>query len=466
MRKAIVVVLIVILLGGIGAGAYWYTHRAAETAGKFKTAMVTRGDIVSTVSATGTIEPIETVDVGAQVGGTILSFGTDANGKPVDYNSVVAETTILARIDPRLYQAALDSAAATLLQAQANVPRAYADLAQKKALLDQATADWKRAQALWDTKSGALAETAYDQYKANYDVAKTNVDIGAANIKAAEAAVVQDQGNVDQCKANVAYCTITSPVKGTIIDRRVNIGQTVVSSLSSPSLFLIAKDLTQLQIWAAVNEADVGSIFEGQPVKFTVDAFPNQTFDGKVGRVRLNATMTSNVVTYTVEINTDNSGGKLLPYLTANAWFETGRKEKALLVPNAALRWAPTPAQKGPYVRAADSGKASSDAAASSADPQAQAAKQGADSGQPQAKAGGSRRKHGRIWVPDGEYVRAIPVTVGMTDGVSTEVSGEGVEESLEVITGDIMPGGTVQAAAPTQAGASPFTPQLPARKR
>jgi HlyD family secretion protein len=465
MRNAIVVVVIVILLGGIGAGAYRYTHRAAETAGKFKTAMVARGDIVSTVSATGTIEPIETVDVGAQVGGTILSFGMDAKGKPVDYNSVVTEGTILARIDPRLYQAALDSAQATLLQTQANVPRAYADLAQKKALLDQATADWKRAQALWDTKSGALAETAYDQYKANYEMAKTNVDIDIANIKAAEAAVVRDQGNVDQSKANLAYCTITSPVKGTIIDRRVNIGQTVVSSLSSPSLFLIAKDLTQLQIWAAVNEADVGSIFEGQPVKFTVDAFPNQTFDGKVGRVRLNATMTSNVVTYTVEINTDNSGGKLLPYLTANAWFETGRKEKALLVPNAALRWTPTPAQKGPYARAADSGKAS-EAAASGADPQAQAAKQGADAGQPQAKAGGSRRKRARVWVADGEYVRAIPVTVGMSDGVSTEVSGEGVEEGLEVITGDIVPGGTVQAAAPTQAGASPFTPQLPARKR
>ena len=137
-----------------------------------------------------------------------------------------------------------------------------------------------------------------------------------------------------------------SPVDGTIIDRRVNIGQTVVASLSSPSLFLIAKDLTTVQVWVAVNEADVGDILQGQPVIFTVDAFPNQTFDGDVDKVRLNARMTSNVVTYTVEVTTDNSAGKLLPYLTANAWFETG-EEKTLMIPNAALRWTPTPVETG-----------------------------------------------------------------------------------------------------------------------
>ena len=463
MRKVIVIVLVVILLGGVGAGAYWYTHRNAETAGKFRTAAVTRGDIVTTISATGTVEPEEVLDVGAQVAGVILSFGTDVNGKSVDYNSVVTEGTVLARIDTRLYQASLDSAQATLLQAQANVPKMNADLDQKRALLQQATNDWKRAQALWDTKSGALAESAYDQYKANFEVAKTNVDIDLANIKVAEAAVVQDQGAVDQCKTNLAYCTITSPVKGIVIDRRVNIGQTVVSSLSSPSLFLIAKDLTKLQLWVAVNEADVGGIYDGQLVKFTADAFPNQVFDGTVRRVRLNATMTSNVVTYTVEVGTDNSSGKLMPYLTANALFETGRKEKTLLVPNAALRWTPTPAQRGSSARGADAGKARETAAAGG-DAQAQTAKDGTDSGQPQAKASGSRRTRARLWVLDGAYVRPIPVKVGMTDGVNTEISGEGIEEGLVVITGDIVPG-TAPAEA-TSAGASPFTPQLPVRKR
>jgi HlyD family secretion protein len=462
MRKVIVIVVVIILLCGVGAGVYWYLHRNTETAAaKFRLAAVTRGDIVSTVSATGTIEPIEVVDVGAQVAGVILSFGTDVNGKPVDYDSVVSEDTVLANIDTRLYQAALDSAVATLDQALAAVPRAQADLYMKKAVLEQATNDWNRAQALWNTKTGALADTTYDQYKATFETAKANVEEDIANIKAAQATVAQDQAALDQCKANLAYCTIKSPVKGTIIDRRVNIGQTVVSSLSSPSLFLIAKDLTKMQIWAAVNEADVGGIYENQPVKFTVDAFPNETFDGSVNRVRLNATMTSNVVTYTVEVNTDNSSGKLLPYLTANAWFETGRKDKILMVPNAALRWTPTAVQRGPFARGAGAGKGR-DTDASAGDAQAQTAKDGADSGQ-QAKASGSRRTRAKVWVVDGAYVKSISVKLGMTDGLNTEVTGEGIDEGLEVITGDVTPGAVQQA---TNANTNPFTPQLPARKR
>ena len=143
------------------------------------------------------------------------------------------------------------------------MPRTKADLEMKKAVLEQATNDWNRAQALWNTKTGALADTTYDQYKATCETAKANVEEDIANIKVAEATVAQDQAALDQCKTNLAYCTITSPVKGTIIDRRVNIGETVVSSLSSPSLFLIAKDLTKLEIWAAVNEADVGGIYAG-----------------------------------------------------------------------------------------------------------------------------------------------------------------------------------------------------------
>jgi HlyD family secretion protein len=473
MRKVIVIAVAVILLGGgLGAGAYWYTHRDAETAGEFRTAQVTRGDIVSTISATGTVEPEEVVDVGAQVAGVILSFGTDANNKPIDYNSVVTENMVLARIDPALYQADLDAAQASLLQAQANVTRANADLVQKRALLDQATNDWKRAQALYDTKSGALADSAYDQYRANFEVAKDNVDIDIANIKVAEATVTQAQSALTKSKRNLGYCTITSPVKGTIIDRRVNIGQTVVSSLSAPSLFLIAKDLKRMQVWVSVNEADVGSIFTGQPVKFTVDAFSSEVFDGKVDTVRLNATMTQNVVTYTVEVATDNSSGTLLPYLTANAFFETGRRDKVLMVPNAALRWTPTAAQTGPQAESADTaGKDKEKAAAGGEQQTAKAASsakgqtaKAAGSGR-SGRAGGSRRTHGKVWVRDGATVRGIPVTVGLTDGVNTEISGEGLEEGLEVITGDVVAATTAPAAA-TSAGASPFTPQLPPRNR
>ena len=164
-----------------------------------------------------------------------------------------------------------------------------------------------------------------------------------------KAAIVQAQGTVSQAEAtlkralqNLSYCTIISPVKGVIIDRRVNIGQTVVASLNAPSLFLLAKDLKRLQVWVSVNEADIGHIKPGQAVTFTVDAFPGEVFSGEVGKVRLNATMTQNVVTYTVEIITDNSNGKLLPYLTANVTFIVGERKNVLLVPNAALRWTPT----------------------------------------------------------------------------------------------------------------------------
>ena len=148
-----------------------------------------------------------------------------------------------------------------------------------------------------------------------------------------------------------SYCTIKSPVKGVIIDRRVNIGQTVVASLNAPSLFLIAKDLKRMQVWVAVNEADIGKIQPGLPVSFTVDAFPGETFRGEVGKVRLNASMTQNVITYTVEVITDNSNGRLLPYLTANVQFELSRLSGVLLAPNAALRWTPPAEQVAPEFR-------------------------------------------------------------------------------------------------------------------
>ena len=295
--------------------------------------------------------------------GQINSFGKDVAGKTVDYGSVVDEGTVLAQIDDSLYaadvaaaQAALAQAKASQDQANASVVRAKADLGQMKAKLDQAQRDWDRAQKLGAGE--ALAQTQYDAYKSAYEVAKANVAVDEAAIVQAASAVVQAKAAVAQAEAvlqraqrNLGYCTIKSPVKGVIIDRRVNIGQTVVSSLSAPSLFLLAKDLKRMQVWVAVNEADIGQIHPGLPVTFTVDAFPGETFRGEVSKIRLNASMTSNVVTYTVEVITDNSNGRLLPYLTANVKFEIDRRTAVLLVPNAALRWSPQPDQVAPEFR-------------------------------------------------------------------------------------------------------------------
>jgi HlyD family secretion protein len=212
-----------------------------------------------------------------------------------------------------------------------------------------------------------------------------------------------------------------------IIDRRVNIGQTVVSSLNAPSLFLIAKDLGRMQVWVSVNEADIGSIHAGQPVTFTVDAYSGQVFHGVVNKVRLNAAMTQNVVTYTVEVTTENPDGKLLPYLTANAKFEVQHDSDVLVVPNAALRWSPQPEQVVEGARAAG----------------------GAD----------SARRMGTLWVTEGTRVRPLPVHVGPSDGTVTEVRGDGVQEGLQVVIGDRPADG---GARPTATGpANPFTPQM-----
>src|ERR1035438_3364226 len=332
-------ILISIAVCAVAAGI-WLWHRRDSHPSSFRTATVSRGDVIATISATGTIEPEEVVDVGAQVAGLINSFGKDKNGKTIDYGSTVEEGMVLAKIDESVYAANLALARAQVEQDRAGESSAAANLAQLKAKAAQAEADWKRAQELGPSE--ALGRTVYDSYKANYDIAAANVAVGEAAVAQAKAATFQAQANLDIAQRNLAFCTITSPVQGVIIDRRVNVGQTVVASLNAPSLFLIAKDLTKMQIWAGVNEADVGRIVPGAPVIFTCDAFPGREFSGIVGKVRLNATMTQNVVMYTVEVNTENPQKLLLPYLTASVRFVVRKDAQALVVPNAALRWLPS----------------------------------------------------------------------------------------------------------------------------
>src|SRR2546429_646840 len=262
-----------LLVGGVAA---WWWRARNDAVLSFSTAIGKRGEVSATIGATGTIEPLEVVDVGAQVAGRIRLFGTDRDGKTVDYGSVIEEGALLAKIDESVYAADLSVAKARELSAAAN-------LEQMNAKLDQAAAEWKRSQELFANK--LISQVDYDTAKANYEVAKANVSV-------ANSGVAQARADLDKAQRNLGFCTINSPVSGVIIDRRVNIGQTVVANLNAPSLFLIARDLTQMQIWAAVNEADVGRIKPGTPVTFTVDAFPGREFQGAVGKVRLNATMT------------------------------------------------------------------------------------------------------------------------------------------------------------------------------
>jgi HlyD family secretion protein len=430
------VIVVVAVLGGTIA---WRLGQKNGRETTLRTAPVLRSDLVATISATGTVEPEEVVDVGSQVAGQISAFGKDKNGKSIDWGSAVEHGTVLAQIDDALYRADVEAAKAQLRQAQANAISADANVMQMQAKLVQAQQDWDRAQKLGPSE--ALAPSAYDQYRANYEVAKANLAVAQAAVQQGKGAVVQAQAALDRAQQNLRYCTITSPVKGIIVDRRVNIGQTVVSSLSAPSLFLIAKDLTRIQVWVSVNEADIGNIHPGQPVTFTVDAFPNQVFHGQMTNIRLNATMTQNVVIYTVEVTTDNADSKLLPYLTANVRFVTGSRHNVFVVPNAALRWQPQSHQIAPQFRPAAEGTST---AARRNPPPASA---------PDAAA----PRHGTVWVEQGEFVQPVSVSVGLTDGTLTEVEGPEVAEGMRVVVGEPLP----PASGGPAPGTSPFTPQI-----
>jgi len=423
MKKKIIIIFLVI--GFIGATAKVLRHFKPDNTQSiaFRTDQVSRGDIVVTVSSTGTVEPEEVIDVGAQVAGQIVSFGKDSHGKTVDYGSMVEEGTVLARIDESLFAAEAAGTKAEVQSAKANLLRTEADLQVMKAKLYQTERDWQRAKKLGPSE--ALAQSSYDAYRSGYETAKANVAVSKAAILQAKASVAQAKATLRRAQQNLGYCTIKSPVKGVIIDRRVNIGQTVVASLNAPSLFLLAKDLKRMQVWVAVNEADLGKIKTGQRVTFTVDALPDESFEGEVDKIRLNASMTQNVVMYTVEVVTDNADGRLLPYFTANVRFEVDQRIDVLLMPNAALRWTPSTEQIDPEFRMASR----------------QSREQGTESGaMRKAKAEQSRMSdsadRGVIWIRQGEYARPVDVRTGLTDGIMTEIHGEGLTAEMDVITG------------------------------
>jgi HlyD family secretion protein len=441
MRQVIKKVMVaLILLGLVGGVAAWYFHRDSEPT-TFRTARVARGDLLVSISATGTLQPEEVIDVGAQVAGQIVAFGKDADGKTVDYGSHVDVGTVLAQIDDSLYQAQAAEADAQIRQAHAGLQVASANLEQAKARLDQAQRDWERAQKLGPSE--ALAQASYDSYRSAYEVAQASVAVSEATILQAQATVAQAEAAGRRAHRNLDYTTIRSPVKGVIIDRRVNTGQTVVASLNAPSLFLLAKDLTRMQVWVAVNEADIGRIQPGQPVIFTVDAFPGQRLQGEVGKVRLNASMTQNVVTYTVEIVTENPSGRLLPYLTANVQFELDRRQNVLMVPNAALRWTPSADQIAPPARNPSAAQAEDTRRNGSGNPHPRSA--------PDSDTG-----RGTLWIIEGRYVRPIPVRTGPSDGAMTEIWGSDLTEGQEIVLGV-----QTRTAAATDA-TNPFAPRLP----
>ena len=315
--KKLIGIIMVLTLVGVSAGAYYMTRPEKEP--EVRTGQVSRGDIVDVVAATGTLEAVTTVQVGTQVGGIIQELYAD-------FNSIVRKGQVIARLDPTLLDTNIE-------QQRANVTRSEADLDRLKVALADAQQKLDRAKALFE--KNLLPRT-------DLETAQVNVQSAQAQIKSSEAGLVQAKSQLNTAEVNRAHTVITAPIDGIVISRAVEPGQTVNAGMSAPTLFILAADLTKMQVNANIDEADVGRMRPGQVVSFRVDAFPNETFTGAVEQVRLQPTTVQNVVTYQTVINVPNQQLKLKPGMTANVTIEVSRKTNVLRVPAAALRFRPT----------------------------------------------------------------------------------------------------------------------------
>ena len=317
MKKLI---LVIIVLVAVGAGVAGFYMRRGTPEPEVRTAPITRGDIVDSVQATGTLEAVTTVQVGTQVSGTVQDLYAD-------FNSIVRKGQVIARLDPSLLQTNIE-------QQRANVTRSRADLDRLKVSLADAEQKLERAKTLFE--KNLLPRT-------ELETAEVNVKSQEASIKSSEAGLTQARSQLNTAEVNMAHTVIAAPIDGIVISRNVEPGQTVAASMSAPTLYVLAADLTQMQVNANIDEADVGRMRPGQVVTFRVDAFPTDTFTGEVQQVRLQPTTVQNVVTYQTVIAVPNAQLKLKPGMTANVTIEVSRRSNVLRIPSAATRFRPTP---------------------------------------------------------------------------------------------------------------------------
>jgi HlyD family secretion protein len=393
IKWAVILGVAIVAIGG----SIWYFRRGHDTALDYQTAAVTRAELTQVVTATGTLNPVVNVTVGSQVSGIISKLY-------VDYNSLVKSNEVIAEIDPSIYQAAVEQAAADLANAKANL-----ELQQ--------------------------VETARDaQLFTNKLISSSDYDTAVATLHEAEATVQIKQASLDNANANLGYCKIRSPVDGIVISRAIDLGQTVASSFNTPTLFQIANDLTKMQIDSSVAEADVGGIVEGQDVDFTVDAYPYRTFYGAVTQVRNASTNYNNVISYDCVVSVTNSDYKLKPGMTANISFIIAQRENVLNIPNSALRFRPPENA----VVLTNSVAAQTAAATNSGN------FAGGPGGHRSGHVRGERPVFHTIYVLSGmgddSKLRAVQIRTGISDGISTEVL-SGLDEGAQVVTGVVSTG-------------------------
>lgn len=325
-RNKLIAIAAITILAGV-----WFVFLRQDPV-SYRTAMVERGDLHASVSATGSLGALVTVEVGSQLSGKISQLFAD-------FNSEVAADQVIARIDPEPFETRVAQAEAELAVAEASVQLARANLSDAEATLREATNALTRAQALRRQRN--ISEANLDTAVANADKAKARLAAAEAELKTAQAQVKQREASLGSARVDLEYTFIRSPVNGVVIGRSVSVGQTVAASLQTPILFTIAQDLSKMQVEVSVDEADIGKIERNQKVIFTVDAYPEREFFGRVDQVRKQPVIEQNVVTYTVIVSADNKDQKLLPGMTANVDIVTAAKDDVLLIPNAALRYRP-----------------------------------------------------------------------------------------------------------------------------
>jgi HlyD family secretion protein len=452
--------VLAVLAGIVLLGVALLVWKGRDEDVRYATAAVDRGDVVEVVGATGAVQAVTTVQVGSQVSGTIQSLNAD-------FNSTVRKGQVLARLDPSLFQARVEQARANLISARANLDKSRAEV-------EDTRQKYERAKQL-------AAQQLLPQ--ADLDTAKANQEGALAQVKASQAAVSQAAASLNQAQVDAAHTVITSPIDGVVIARNVDVGQTVAASLQAPVLFVIANDLRQLQVNASIDEADVGRVKEGQEVDFRVDAYPDQTFAGRLQQVRLQPTTVQNVVTYNAIIAVDNPQQRLMPGMTATVSIVVRKADDVLRIPASALRFRPEgfdPAQRRRQ------GQESGTAAA--AGPGARPERSGGGGGRG-GSAGGAGRAggSGRAWGAGGaagadgsgrpqlvfvlnEKGEPQParVRLGISDGQFVEVR-EGLDEGARVVTGQ-QTSEAARGAAPrpgaSPAASNPFNPQRPQRRQ
>lgn len=385
--------LVIVAVAAIAALAVWLLSGGKkEEKITFDTAAVAPANIMNSITATGTIEPVTSVTVGTQVSGIVSKLF-------VDYNSVVKKGQVIAELDK------------TNLMSQLNT--AKTQLATAQSQLNYQTANYKRYKTLFE--KGLVAADDFDNAKLSYTQAKEQV--------------VSAKEEVQRAQTNLGYATITSPIDGVVLSKSVEEGQTVAASFSTPELFTIAQDLTNMQVVADVDEADIGDVKEGERVTFTVDAYPDDTFEGEVKQVRQEATTTNNVVTYEVVISAPNADLKLKPGLTTNITIYTAERKGVLSVPSKALRFTPQKETVG-KMKIVDVANAKN-----------------------------------KVWTIEGNSIVAHKVNIGMTDGTNTQIVG-GIAEGTKVVTGLNVMGGEEEKPMEAQGESSPFAPGPPGKNK